>query len=421
MYDYAQRQEIIYEVHSRPFQNLPAPLVLEHITVLFDGMDALDVEHLVMSFIREMSFPVPEGHRGFLYCRQGDKAVRYEPHNEFYTLTLYKFEDERTSLSLPEYRRQLPGAFLSGVEVLFRKSKSQLFMGKRNDSFTAWGEECFNSSQFVASEVMAGAARMATNYKPQPESGFVLVLLEDIHLMPAQAGRMLQRICEIETYRHMALLGLPSARSLMPELTLLDQEVASVSQRSPDQDTSHTLAAMMQLSGQVEALSANTANRFFASEAYFALVERRIKELREIKIKGRQMAIEFMERHLDPARRTCRSASRRIELLSKRIARATELLQFQVNLTIENQNKELLEAMNIRAKRRLNLQSKLESLSVLVVVYYLYDLIGKALGNMLPAGETLDQSLKVLTLSLPFMTLIMFWIIRHLMKDFTEH
>ncbi len=420
MYDYALRQDIIEEVHSRPFQNLPAPLILEHITVLYDGQDALDIELQVIEFIRQLGFKVEDDHRGFLFSRNVEQAIRYEPHNEFYTLTLYKFEEQRSALQLPQYRQQLPGAFLSGVEVLFRKHKSSLFMRHSNKGFSKWGEDCFNSSHFIASEVMGGDARFATNFKPQDDTGFALVILEDIHLLPSQAGRLLQRICEIETYRHMALLALPSARALMPKLTLLDQELAGVSQRSPDQDNSHTLAAMMELSGQVEALSAGTANRFFACEAYFALVEKRVQELKEEKIKSRQMAVEFMERHLEPARRTCRSAARRIELLSKRIARATELLQFQVNLTIENQNKELLQAMNVRAKRRLDLQGKLESLSVLVVIYYLYDLIGMALKNTLPEGELLDLSLKGLTFSLPLMALIMFWVVRRLIRGIRE-
>ena len=420
MYDYALRQDIIHEVHSRPFQNLPAPLVMEHITVLYDGEDAHDAERQILQLIRYLGFECPETHKGFLFAQNADVSIRYEPHNEFYTLTLYKSEDTRSVLQLPQYRQQLPGAFLSGAEILFRKDQSNLFTRRFSKNFSEWGQDCFNSGQFVASEVMAGSARMATTFKPLPDTGFTLVIVEDIHLMPAQAGRLLQRICEIETYRHMALMGLPSARTLMPKLTLLDQELATVSQRSPDQDTSHTLMAMMELSGQVEALSASTANRFFASEAYFALTEKRVQELRENKLKGKQMATEFMERHLEPARRTCRSASQRIELLSKRIARATELLQFQVNLTIENQNKELLQAMNKRARRQLNLQSKLESLSVLVVVYYLYDLTGMALKNVLPQGELLDTSLKALTLSLPVLTIITFWIVRHLMKGVKE-
>ncbi|MEH6628038.1 MAG: DUF3422 domain-containing protein [Motiliproteus sp.] len=411
MYNHHQRQEILAEVHARPFQDLPAPLSLVHIAVLYDGLDGTEVEHQLLAMVRALGFEVDAGHHGFLFCRQSQGALRYEPHNEFYTLTFYRF-DSLEPLSLPQdWSESLPGALLVGVEVLFRK----------NTGFIRdWVELHFGGHQQTSSSVMSDAAIIATDFQLQPQSGFVRVLVEDIHLMPAQAGRLLQRLCEIETYRHMALLSLPLARSLMPKITELDQQLALVSQRSLDEDISEVLAQMMGLAAEVEALSASTANRFSASEAYFALVERSIQELRENRVEGVQMVEEFMDRRLDPARRTCRSAAARIELLSKRIARATELIQSQVNLAIEQQNKELLEALNTRASRQLRLQAKLESLSVIVVVYYMYDLVDLALKNVLPEGELLSMLLTGLTLSLPVIMVLLYWIIRRLMKGVTE-
>ena len=411
MYNHPQRQEILAEVHARPFQDLPAPLSLVHIAVLYDGLDSAEVEATVLHMARRQGFAVAAEHRGFLFCRQTRQALRYEPHNEFYSLTLYRF-DSLEPLALPQgWLEALPGALMIGVEVLFRK---------QNGNFGEWAAGYFGGCQQTSSSVMSDAAIIATDFQLQPDSGFVRVLVEDIHLLPAQAGRLLQRICEIETYRHMALLSLPLARSLMPKITELDHRLALVTQRSLDEEVSEVLARMMALAAEVEALSASTANRFSASEAYFALVERSIQELRESRVEGVQMVEEFMDRRLDPARRTCRSAAARIELLSKRIARATELIQSQVNLAIEQQNKELLEALNSRGRRQIQLQSKLESLSVIVVVYYMYDLVDLALKNVLPEGELLSRLLTGLTMALPLLMLVLFWIVRRLLKGMHE-
>ncbi|WP_372740992.1 DUF3422 family protein [Neptunomonas sp.] len=420
MYNYHKRQEILDEVHARPFQNLGSPLSLVHIAVLFDGMRGLDIERQVFELIRTMGFEFDIEHQGFLFCDQLPMAIRYEPHNEFYTLTIYQFDFlERISLPV-SWLEHLPGALLAGVEILVRKKTGHLLFKGAGNGFRNWSENHFDNRQLTSSHVMNEAAVVATDFQVKTDSSFVQVLVEDTHLLPAQAGLLVQRVCEIETYRHMALISLPMARSLMPKLTVLDQKLAAVSQRTMDEDVADVLAQMMALAAEVEALSAGTANRFAASEAYFALVEKSIQELRESRVEGVQMVEEFMDRHLNPARRTCRSAAARIELLSKRIARATELIQSQVNLAIEKQNKELLEALNTRGQRKMKLQAKLESLSVVVVVYYMYDLVDTALKNLLHAGALLEQLLIVLTISLPLIIVLTYWMIRRLMKGLRE-
>ncbi|MDI3326460.1 DUF3422 domain-containing protein [Pontibacterium granulatum] len=416
MYDYQFRQAIRAEAHARPLQSLNAPLSLVHIAVLFDGLESTDIEHDVLSVIRADGYEVDDDHPGFLFYRKPSHALRYELHNEFYTLTLYKFGTLQPLLLPEEWSESLPGALLSGVEVLFRK-KARNFMPTRHaESLGEWGASHFNRNHKVSSLVMDNTASIVTDFEAQPESGFIRFLVEDKDMRPSQSGRLLQRICEIETYRCMALLSLPEARLLMPKITELDQRLASLSQRSFDENLSEILARMMNLAAEVEALSATTANRFAATEAYFALVEGYMKELNEQRVEGRQTIKEFLGRHLAPARRTTRSAATRIELLSKRIARATELIQSQVNLAIEQQNKELLEALNTRGHRKMRLQAKLEGLSVVVIAYYLYDLVDLALKNLLLEGELLESLLTAITLSLPFVIVLIYLAVRRMMK-----
>ncbi len=411
MYNYPDRDAILDEVHARPFQDLHAPLTLMQLAVLYNGGDPQTFELQVFEVVRGSGFPCDPGHRGFLFCRQGDQALRYEPHNDFYTLTLYQFGSTEPLPMPPMWQQRLPGAFLVGVEVLFRQKEG---------GFYRWAAEHFGTNQLNSSSVMSDSAWVCTDFKQQPESGFTRILVEDSHLKLAQAGRLLQRLCEVETYRHTALLSLARARELMPQITTLDQQLASIAQRTGEEDAALLLAELMTLAGAVEALSAATANSFAASEAHFEMVERRTRELREQRVEGLQMVGEFMDRRLDPARRTCQSAAARIEQLSERIARTTELIQSQVNLAIEQQNRDLLAALNLRSRRHLKLQSKLEGLSVIVVAYYMYDLIDLALKNVLPEGGLRGVLLLGLTLSLPIIMLLLYWSVRRLLKGYDE-
>ena len=420
MYTHHQREQIAAEVHARLFQTLEAPLSVLHIVVLYDGKNPADIEQSVLDTVRNQLFDVPLEHQGFLFCRQGKHAIRYEPHNEFYSLTCYRFDHQEPLPLADSWLTSLPGALLSGVEILLCKKSRPLRLGRSDSPIIPWQQTEQGMAQTIGSRVLNGAAVLMSDYDRQTDTGFTRFLIEDHALSASEAGRLVQRLCEIESYRNMALLSLPLARSLMPKLTQLDVKLAELSQRSLDEDLSDMLARLMALAAEVEAISAETANRFGASDAYFTLVERGMKELGEKQLEGKLTMRGFVERHLDPARRTCRSAAMRTELLSKRIARATELIQSQVNLAIENQNQELLEALNKRDHHRLRLQAKLEGLSVVVVAYYLYDLSDLVLKNLFPEGEQLAFFLTLLTAALPVITIGIYLYVRRIMKPFHE-
>ena len=61
--------------------------------------------------------------------------------------------------------------------------------------------------------------------------GFSRILVQDHGMAPRQAGRVVQRLLEIDTYRMLALLALPLAREISPRLTRSEQELATGHQR----------------------------------------------------------------------------------------------------------------------------------------------------------------------------------------------
>ncbi|UTW13386.1 DUF3422 domain-containing protein [Marinobacterium rhizophilum] len=419
MYTHPLRDQIVTEVHARPFQQISAPLALLQIAILHDEQDPGLVERRVRELALAEGFELDAKGTGFFFVRQGQRALRYEPHSEFYSLTFYGLGDIQVPELPAGWSEALPGAFLCGVEVLFRR--------EAND-FDGWVDEHFDpaepgATQINGSDVMGHAAALRTDFRARKDNGYNRVLVQDQGGMTLfQAGRLLQRICEIETYRHMALLALPLALETMPMVSRLDQRLAGVVERiaEPDSGAAALLQELMSLAAQVEGLSAHTANRFSASEAYFALVDRRIAELRESRIEGLQTVEQFMERRLDPAHRTCRSTGERIERLSQRIARSTDLIRSQVDLSIENQSRDLLRGINHRARSQLRLQAKLESFTVIVVTYYAFDLIDRTLRNVV-VDETLESRASfALSASVPVIALGLFWYVRRLLKGYDK-
>jgi uncharacterized membrane-anchored protein len=112
-----------------------------------------------------------------------------------------------------------------------------------------------------------------------------------------------------------------------------------------------------------------------ATEAYAQLTEDRLASLRESRVDGFSTMHEFIERRLHPAMRTCQAASRRLDDISTRISRVSDLLRARISISLEVQNQNLLKNMDMRSKLQMKLQALVEGLSVFAVSYYIFNLV----------------------------------------------
>ncbi|MEG1117275.1 MAG: DUF3422 domain-containing protein, partial [Janthinobacterium sp.] len=205
-------------------------------------------------------------------------------------------------------------------------------------------------------------------------------------------GRLVQRVLEIETYRMMALLGLPYAMQAAPSLNAIENELATLAAAMVDTDDAPgasdegvseqaLLDRITRLAARIEKLSLDNSYRFSASKAYMGLVKARIDELREVRIEGIPTVEEFMDRRLTPAMNTCEAMASRQEAMAQRIANTNDLLRTRVGIVQELQNRQILQSMNARAAQQLRLQQAVEGLSVAAISYYvigLFSYTGKA-------------------------------------------
>jgi uncharacterized membrane-anchored protein len=132
----------------------------------------------------------------------------------------------------------------------------------------------------------------------------------------------------------------------------------------------------LSISAELESLSAQSAFRFAATEAYEAIVGQRVEVLRERRFAGRQTFGEFMIRRYDPAMRTVKSTALRLSAMADRAMRAGQLLRTRVDVERSAQNQALLESMDKRAALQLRLQRTVEGLSVVAISYYAVSLAG---------------------------------------------
>jgi uncharacterized membrane-anchored protein len=231
----------------------------------------------------------------------------------------------------------------------------------------------FGGNPLVGATLSGGAATAFTDFMIQP-NGFSRFLIQDRTTRPRQAGRLVQRLLEIDTYRIMALLTLPIARRLVPLLSENERELAEITEamiQIRDEDEPMLLDRLTRLQAAIESGGADNQFRFGAAAAYYDLVQRRIADLREERIEGLPTFQEFIERRLAPAMNTCAAVRARQEDLSQHMARATQLLSTRVNIANGRQSQGILESMNRRARLQMRLQETVEGLSIAAITYYI--------------------------------------------------
>lgn len=398
------RVPLAAEVHSRPFLRLSGPETITHVAVYAsNGIGMEDGEHesphaLLAALCRHFGVSAPAEDAKYFYYDFGRFRLKWELHTEFATYTFAEHHPQAMPVaqafeSMPlmhvpeEWLLALQGRLMVAAHVVLERQRESL---NADDPSLA---RVFEGKTMVASRVSKGA-EVWTDFLIQAD-GFSRFLLRDIELREQQSGRLVQRILEIETYRMMALMGLPHAQRAAPVLNGIENELASLTAKMVDADeaanglTLHRdddeqdlLREITALAARIEKLSLENSYRFSASQAYFRLVRARIDELREIRIEGVPTVGEFMDRRLTPAMNTCASVALRQEALAERIAHTNDLLRTRVGIVQEMQNRQILQSMNTRAAQQLRLQQAVEGLSVVAISYYvagLFNYAGKAI------------------------------------------
>lgn len=408
MQDHPLRDVLANEVHARPFLKIQGRARLSHIAV-FSEPD-LDIHsQLINSLCQMLGLEPPDVAVSHISCAVGDFQLKWERHTEFstYTFVVANPGDEPFCTSAidqvpDEWFKQLHGTRLVALHA-------EVLTGDAARDARGVLPQWFNGPVLVGSRVLAGGEVWCDWHINS--DGFSRFLVLDLDFRESQAGRLLQRLYEIETYRMMALLSLPVARSMSGMLDKMESDLFTIMEamdaavdNSQDQGL---LLSLTNLAMRVQSLG-RSCSRFNASRAYDRLISARIAELREERIEGVPTIGEFMERRLSPAISTCRSIQERQEQLATHVARAADLLRTRVNMTQERQSHALLQGMNQTAKAQLQMQHAVEGLSVAAISYYVLSILGVALHALEDLGLVVHPEVMEGVLIVPVVMLVFF-------------
>ncbi|MEL7150545.1 MAG: DUF3422 domain-containing protein [Pseudomonadota bacterium] len=411
--DHDLRYQLANELHARPFPTLTAPCRAAYLAIK-QPQDAaardreLDRAHLI-ALLDRYGAPHPQPGATHYFGDIGRHKLKWESHTEFVTYTVFgdgvadtPFDASTFSMFPEDWLAGAPGQRITSALIRVEFSND-------NAAIASKLEKWFVPESLAISSVLDDTAVMAGDFRIDTAGHMRFALFARPEMGARRIGRVVQRICEIETYKSMSMLGLARARGLGVTIGDINGRLTHLmsEMRGGDMKSEQTLKELLEVSAELESTLAHSAFRFGATGAYSALVNQRIAVLREERFDGRQTFAEFMMRRFDPAMRTVKSVEGQLRTMAERAERAANLLRTRVDVERSAQNQDLLASMDRRADLQLRLQKTVEGFSVAAISYYAVNLLSYL---ALPVFETVGLGKTATLAILTPIVLALVWI-----------
>jgi uncharacterized membrane-anchored protein len=373
------RAELTAEMNARPHAVITAPAQISHIAcVTGEESEDADRQHLI-ELCRAFKISAPAASASQFDADFGPFRLKWERHTEFSTYTLIReaaFDQPFKSCPIGDVPSDwidgLPGKVLTAMHIAIETDAMPERAGAELSGL-------FDNNSILGGTISDNKASVWTDYQLHTD-GFLRFLIRDCELSASSLGRYVKRLCEMETYRMMAMLALPPAREARPVIAGLEQDLSDILQTlafsDGTDDEQRLLELLSKVAAETERTSASLNYRFSASRAYQELVEQRADAMRV----------------------------------------SRDLLRTRVDVALEAQNRDLLQSMDRRANLQLRLQQTVEGLSVVAISYYLLGLLGyivKGLHDIVPVE--FDTNVAIMALMVPVI-LAVWWGVHSIRK-----
>lgn len=269
------------------------------------------------------------------------------------------------------------------------------------------------AEDYVCSAIVDRRCIYFSNFVPFGKEKFTRTIFIDIDMTPFQRGRVLQRLCDILTYRSIPTSDLDRVRAAVEALNELNQQLDAVQMTLASIDgskpglLSNELAKTVSISARAARMNAflsyGVAGRWFASDSCFKEIVERCEDLREERIAGYAQLTDFVERRLAHVMRTVERMYMHHQTVSQRVTELLDRIRTQLGAWQSDQMLDVLaglktaaDAMKDGAKdirgslaQLVSLQRVAEFILLLGGTYYLYAML-HALSELQPFDDYIE-------------------------------
>jgi uncharacterized membrane-anchored protein len=393
------RMTLHNEVHARPAARIRMPALVSCVAVLNAGISReQECEHL-RQLPGQENLSVDALNNNFLRLLLGTCTLKWERHTEFtrYSIVQSLPDDADPSrwvavsdLQLAQqlavsvdWLRSIPGQTIAAILLAMIQSDHS-----KPEKLLAQAQAWFGDETVLVSQIGLAKSWVVTQLRVCADGFEHMLVMSPPGTSESRTGLISTRLIEMEIYRLMALQGLPVAKDLGAYLSEYETALVDITTQLARKSASDEslLDTLVSLAAKVEQSTAAHGYRFSATQAYAALVNQRIAELREQPIEGIELIGYYLQHRLSPAIATVAATERRLQELSGRIFRASALLRTRVDIATEQQSRQLLQQLTRGQELQLRLQATVEGLSIAAISYYVVSLILYASKALKSAG-----------------------------------
>ncbi len=257
------RARILGELHARPLRPLESPARILHLAFLVDPAQA-EADRLALDkACVERGLSGPDSQARQFRLEFSEAVLLWERHGEFITHTWVfgvvegatPFNPSPAALMQKLQMMPQPGPLLVAADL-------HMLDGDGDAGSLA---KIFGPLQIAAAQVNDGRALIASDFAPD-SFGFVRIFIANRTMPAVAAGGLAQRALEIETYRTLALMGLPEAQRLAPSIRRIEDELPKILEALTEaQGVESNRKLLDELSELAAELEAGAAAACFAS------------------------------------------------------------------------------------------------------------------------------------------------------------
>jgi len=257
--DHPLRYSLTNELHARPFPALNVPSTAVFLAVKradsAAGRDrAADLAHLT-DLLDRHGAAHPQPGATHYFGKVGRHALKWESHTEFVTYTVFTdglstrpFDPADFEVFPEDWLDKAPGVRITSA--LIRVSPWQ-----DKDTTRQQIRDWFVPESVAVARVLDDAAVIAGDFRIDPAGHLRFAVTVSPETGPRRTGRIVQRLCEIETYKTMSMLGFARVREMGSALGELDARLEQMigDMTGREKQAEDTLQELLDISAELEA------------------------------------------------------------------------------------------------------------------------------------------------------------------------
>ena len=395
--EHEARAAILAELHARPFLPIELPQRIYHFAFATNEEEARADRAALAELLRSHMLPTPTGDAKFQRLSIGDWRLRWEQHTEFttYTWSTQKDAGEPFAPSRSARRRR---DRLSAAGPADRRHPS---LRRRGRPFARGFRAAVQLAEPLPRARGQGRRACADRFRRRSLRLHPAAGEDERHRRAGDGAAAAARAGDRDLSHHGPARPAGGARAPARSCGRWRARSPTSPMRSSQTQDMRTSRDLLKRSSDLlaksEALSTRTAFRFGASRAYHAIVKNRLALIQEAKESHYTTISAFFSARLDPAIETCNAFEARQARLAAQVERAVDLMRTGITFELEQQNRDLLDDMNRRARLQMRLQKLVGGLSIAALSYYvaglsLYFFKGVKDAGFLPFGFTGEEA-----------------------------